>query len=108
MTATPEAIASYATLILADADIEITADKILALAKSANAEIQPVWAEIFAKATEGRDLKEILADFSAVGSAPAAGGAAPAGGAETAAPAEAAAAKEESESDGDMGIDLFG
>lgn len=109
MTATPEAIASYAALILADADIEITADKILALAKSANAELQPVWAEIFAKATEGRDLKEVLAGFSAVGAAgPAAGAAAAAGGNDAAAPAEAAAAKEESESDEDMGMDLFG
>lgn len=102
----PEAIASYATLILADADIEISADKILALAKSANAELQPVWADVFAKATEGRDLKEILFAFGASGPAAAAG--APAGG-DAAAPAaaEEEAPKEESESDGDMGMGLF-
>ena len=53
-----DAIASYATLILADADIEITSDKLQAIAKAANAELEPVWAETFAKATEGKDLKK--------------------------------------------------
>lgn len=101
-----EAIASYAALILADADIEISADKILAIAKSANANLEPVWAEVFAQATEGQDLKEIVTAFGAAG--PAAAAAPAAGGA--AAPAAAAqeeAPKEESESDGDMGMGLF-
>lgn len=103
----PEAIASYATLILADADIEITADKIAALAKSAGADIQPVWAETFAKAVEGQDLKEILAAFSTAGPAAPAAGAAAAAGGDAAAPAAEEAAEEESESDGDMGMGLF-
>ena len=89
-----QAIASYAALILADADIEITADKILAIAKSSGAELEPIWAETFAKATEGH-LKEIILSFATAG--PAAG----------AAPAAEEAPKEESESDGDMGMGLF-
>jgi ribosomal protein L12E/L44/L45/RPP1/RPP2 len=68
-----------------------------------------VWAETFAKAVEGKNLKEILFAFGASGpatggAAAAAGGAAPAAG--EAAPAEEAAAEEE-ESDEDMGMGLF-
>lgn len=101
-----DAIASYATLILADADIEITSDKLQAIAKAANAELEPVWAETFAKATEGKDLKEILFAFGAAG--PAAAAAPAAAGGEAAAPAEAEAPKEEEEeSDEDMGMGLF-
>ena len=107
MAADSQAIASYATLILADAGIEITADKITALAGSAKAELPAVWAEVFAKATEGRDLKDILLSFStagpAAGSTPAA--AAAAGGAAEEAAEEAP--KEEEESDEDMGMGLF-
>ncbi|PRT55518.1 60S acidic ribosomal protein P1-alpha 1 [Wickerhamiella sorbophila] len=101
-----EAAISYATLILADADIEITADKLLALAKSANVSIEPIWAEVFAKATEGQDLKELLFSFGAAGPAAAAGSAPAAAGGDAAAPAEQAASEEE-ESDGDMGMGLF-
>jgi len=99
-----QAIASYAALILADADIEITADKILAIAKSSGAELEPIWAETFAKATEGQDLKEIILSFATAGPA---AGAAPAAAAQEAAPAAEEAPKEESESDGDMGMGLF-
>lgn len=67
-----------------------------------------VWAEVFAKAVEGKNLKEILLAFGAASpSAPAAGaGAAAAEGGVAAAAAEEAAPEEE-ESDEDMGMGLF-
>lgn len=101
-----EAAVSYASLILADADIEITSDKLLALTKAAGLTVDPVWTKVFAEATEGQNLKELLFAFGAA--APSGGAAAPAaaGGDAAAAPAEEEAA-EESESDEDMGMGLF-
>ena len=44
-----EAAVSYAALILADAEVEISAEKLLALTKAANIEVQPVsWWKFFA------------------------------------------------------------
>ncbi|EEB06366.1 60S acidic ribosomal protein P1 [Schizosaccharomyces japonicus yFS275] len=103
-----ELATSYAALVLADEGIEITSDKLLTLTKAANVEVEPIWASIFAKALEGKDLKELLLN---IGSG--AGAAAPAAGAPAAAAGEAAAeetkeeAKEEEESDEDMGFGLF-
>lgn len=37
-----EAAVSFATLILADSDVEITSDKLLALTKAAGIEVEPV------------------------------------------------------------------
>ncbi|KAF8000529.1 hypothetical protein HF325_005458 [Metschnikowia pulcherrima] len=102
-----EASVSYAALILADAGVEISSDNLLAVTKAAGASVDNVWADVFAKALEGKDLKELLFSFAA--SAPAASsgsGAAAAGGASEAAAEE----KEEEaaeESDDDMGFGLF-
>lgn len=67
-----------------------------------------VWADVYAKALEGKDLKEILSGFHnagpAVGAASASAGAAGAG---EAAAEEAAAEEEAEESDEDMGFGLF-
>lgn len=102
----PDVIASYASLILADADIEITSDKLVTLAKAANAPLNSVWADIFAQAVEGKDLKDMLYSFGAAGPAPGAAATGSAAAPAAAAPAEEAA-KEESESDEDMGLGLF-
>ncbi|CAL1199932.1 unnamed protein product [Candida parapsilosis] len=88
-----ESSISYAALILADAEQEITSDKLLAITKAA-------------------DLKELLFSFAAsapAGGAAAAGGAgAAAGGDAGAAPAEEAKEEEAAEeSDDDMGFGLF-
>ncbi|CUM55825.1 unnamed protein product [Debaryomyces tyrocola] len=101
-----EASVSYAALILADAEIEITSDKLLAITKAAGASVEDVWADVYAKALEGKDLKELLFSFAAAAPAAApAGGAAAAGGD---APAAVEEAEEEAEeSDGDMGMGLF-
>merc|ERR1712154_76347 len=94
----------YASIILADDQIEITADKISALLSAAKVDVESYWPGLFAKAVNGIDVKAIVGNVGVgSGSAPAAGAAA-AGG-------EAAAeeAKEEvkEESDDDMGFGLF-
>ncbi|PYH82028.1 ribosomal protein 60S [Aspergillus uvarum CBS 121591] len=84
------------------------ADKLQTLISAAKVpEIEPIWSSIFAKALEGKDIKDLLTNVGSGGPAAAAPAAA-AGGA--AAPAEAAEEKKEEEkeeSDEDMGFGLF-
>ncbi|KZF25681.1 hypothetical protein L228DRAFT_259072 [Xylona heveae TC161] len=106
---TAELASSYAALILADDGVEITSDKLQTLIKAANiAEVEPIWTSIFAKALEGKDVKELLTNVGSGGgaaaAAPVAGGAA---AAEEAAPAEEKKEEEKEESDEDMGFGLF-
>ncbi|KAB5554411.1 60S acidic ribosomal protein P1-alpha-like protein [Coniochaeta sp. 2T2.1] len=108
---TAELATSYAALILADDGVEITADKLNTLIKAANLqEVEPIWASLFAKALEGKDVKDLLSNVGSGGGAPAAagasGGAAAAGGAaeET---KEEEKVEEKEESDDDMGFGLF-
>merc|ERR1712093_432538 len=94
---TAELASSYAALILADDGIEITADKLQTLISAAKIDVEPIWTQLFAKALEGKDVKELLLNVgsgSGAAAAPAAGGAA--------APAEEKA-EEKEESDDDMG-----
>ncbi|CAI7664035.1 unnamed protein product [Penicillium palitans] len=104
---TAELACSYAALILADDGIEVSADKIQTLITAANVqEVEPIWASIFARALEGKDIKDLLTNVGSAGPA----AAAPAGGAGAAAPAEAKAEEKEEEkeeSDEDMGFGLF-
>lgn len=107
----PELASSYAALILADDNVEITADKLQTLIKAAGADVEPIWTNLFAKALEGKDVKEMLLNVGSGAGAAAAPAAGAAAGGE-AAPAEAAkeeAKKEEEkeESDEDMGFGLF-
>jgi len=109
-----ELATSYAALILADDGVDITADKLNTLIKAAGVpDVEPIWATLFAKALEGKNVKDLLLNVGSGGgaaaAAPAAGGA-PTGGA---AAADEPAAKEEEkeeekeESDEDMGFGLF-
>ncbi|KAM0285610.1 hypothetical protein ACHAQH_001316 [Verticillium albo-atrum] len=104
-----ELASSYAALILADDGIEITADKLQTLIKAAKVEdVEPIWTSLFAKALEGKDVKDLLSNVGSGGgaaAAPAAGGAAAGGAAE--AEAEAPKEEEKEESDDDMGFGLF-
>ena len=60
-----ETAVSYAALILADANITITPDKLQALLKAAEVEdVEPIWTSLFAKALEGKDVKDILTAVS--------------------------------------------
>ncbi|CAE7193338.1 hypothetical protein CFE70_007174 [Pyrenophora teres f. teres 0-1] len=107
-----ELATSYAALILADDGVDITADKLQSLIKAANIEdVEPIWTSLFAKALEGKDVKDLLLNVgSGGGAAPAAGAAAgaAAGGADAAEPAaEEKKEEEKEESDDDMGFGLF-
>lgn len=103
-----DAIVSYAALILADSDKEITSESLQAVISAAGATVDHIWTETFAKALEGQDVKEALFASSA-NAAPAAGSAPAAGAAssESAAAEEAEEEEEEEESDDDMGMGLF-
>ncbi|KAJ5468591.1 Ribosomal protein 60S [Penicillium sp. IBT 31633x] len=105
---TAELACSYAALILADDGIEVSADKIQTILGAAKVqEVEPIWATIFARALEGKDIKELLTNVGSAGPA----AAAPAGGAAgAAAPAEEKKEEKEEEkeeSDEDMGFGLF-
>ncbi|QLG72393.1 hypothetical protein HG535_0D01010 [Zygotorulaspora mrakii] len=103
-----ESALSYAALILADADVQISADKLLTLTGAANVQVEGIWADIFAKALEGQNLKDLLVSFSAGSGAVAATGAAGAASGEAGAEAEEEKEEEEKEeSDDDMGFGLF-
>ncbi|KAK5110723.1 60S acidic ribosomal protein P1 [Meristemomyces frigidus] len=111
---TSELAVSYAALILSDDGVEITADKLMSLITAAKVpDVEPIWTTLFAKALEGKDVKDMLlntgsgsAPAAAAAAAPAAGGDAPAaGGAAPKAEEKKEEAKEES--DEDMGFGLF-
>ncbi|EAQ85732.1 60S acidic ribosomal protein P1 [Chaetomium globosum CBS 148.51] len=107
---TAELATSYAALILADDGVEITSDKIQTLIKAANvADVEPIWASLFAKALEGKDVKDLLSSVGSGGgaAAPAAGGAAAAAGGAAEEVKEEAKEEEKEESDDDMGFGLF-
>nr|P49148.1 RecName: Full=Large ribosomal subunit protein P1; AltName: Full=60S acidic ribosomal protein P1; AltName: Full=Allergen Alt a XII; AltName: Allergen=Alt a 12 [Alternaria alternata]CAA58998.1 ribosomal protein P1 [Alternaria alternata] len=107
---TSELATSYAALILADDGVDITADKLQSLIKAAKIEeVEPIWTTLFAKALEGKDVKDLLLN---VGSG---GGAAPLPealllrwrAADAAPAAEEKKEEEKEESDEDMGFGLF-
>lgn len=98
---------SYAAIVLADADVEITADKLLALTNAANVEgVEPIYAQLFASAIEKADKKALLTAFGAAAgpAGAAAGPAAAAGEAAADAPAEEKPVEEEESDDMDMGM----
>jgi len=108
--ASVELAPTYAALILADDQIEITADKIQTLINAAGVEYEAIWATLLAKALEGKDVKQLLSNVGTGGGAPAT--AVPAGGAPAAIAAaeekkEEPKAEEKEESDEDMGFGLF-
>ncbi|QLL32373.1 hypothetical protein HG536_0C05420 [Torulaspora globosa] len=104
-----DAIISYAAFILADAGVEVSAENLQTVAKAAGAQVDGVWASVFAQALEGKELKQILSGFHAAGPAAgaAAGGAGAAAAGGEAAAEEQAAEEEKEESDDDMGFGLF-
>jgi large subunit ribosomal protein LP1 len=59
----------YAALILADDNVDIKGDKIAAILKAANYEIEPYWPGLFAGALEGVKVTDLIKN---IGSAPAA------------------------------------
>ncbi|EMR67840.1 hypothetical protein MGN70_007627 [Eutypa lata] len=106
---TAELASSYAALILADDGVDITADKLQTLIKAAKvADVEPIWTQLFAKALEGKDVKDLLSNVGSGGGAAAAPGASGAAGGEAAAEAKEEEKSEAAEeSDDDMGFGLF-
>ncbi|KAF5451887.1 hypothetical protein F2P56_026946 [Juglans regia] len=105
-----ELACTYASLILHDDGIPITAEKIATLVKAAGVSVESYWPSLFAKLAEKRNIEDLILNAGAAG-----GGAAPvavsapAGAAPAAAPAveeKKEEPKEESEDD-DMGFSLF-
>ncbi|KAG2720735.1 hypothetical protein I3843_02G038500 [Carya illinoinensis] len=106
-----ELACTYASLILHDDGIAITAEKIATLVKAAGVPVESYWPSLFAKLAEKRNIEDLILNAGAAG-----GGAAPvalsapAGGA---APAAAPAVEEKKEEpkdeseDDDMGFSLF-
>ncbi|XP_051024987.1 60S acidic ribosomal protein P1-like [Acomys russatus] len=103
----------YSALILHDNEVTVTEDKINALIKAADVNVEPFWPGLFTKALANVNTGSLICNVGAGGPAPAAG-AAPAGGptaATAAAPAEEkkveAKKKEAEEFDDDTGFGLF-
>lgn len=112
MSSTDELACVYASLILQDDDVAVTAEKIQTILKAANVEVEPYWPSLFSKALENVDLKGLISNVgSGVGAAPAAAAAPAAGGAAPAAEAKEEKKKEKEpeseEEDDDMGFGLF-
>ncbi|XP_019415965.1 PREDICTED: 60S acidic ribosomal protein P1 [Lupinus angustifolius] len=106
-----ELACSYATLILHDEEIPITAEKISTVLKAANVNVESYWPSLFAKLAQKRNIDDLILNSGGGGAAVvavAAPAAAAGGGAAAAAPA-AVEKKEEAkeESDDDMGFSLF-
>ncbi|KAJ1950225.1 hypothetical protein EC988_004466, partial [Linderina pennispora] len=72
-----EKATALAALILADDNVEITADKLEAITKAAGVSVEPIYFSLFAKAFDGVNVADLLTNVgSAAAAAPAAGGAA--------------------------------
>ncbi|KAL6541460.1 hypothetical protein OROGR_010946 [Orobanche gracilis] len=109
-----ELACTYASLILHDDGISVTAEKIATIVKSANLTVESYWPSLFAKLCEKRNIEDLVMNVGSGGGA-AVAVAAPAGGisAGSSAAAAAAAAVEEKkeepkeESEDDLGFSLF-
>merc|ERR1711916_370743 len=105
-----ELACTYASLILHDADLGVTAEKIVALNKAAGVDVQPIWASIFARVLATCDLEDLIMASGSGGGGGGGGGAAPAAAADDAAPAaekKEEKKEEKSESSEEMGFGLF-
>ncbi|KAN0008903.1 hypothetical protein ACTFIU_010185 [Dictyostelium citrinum] len=94
----------YATLILHDAKLAVTADNLVALCNAAGVKVEKFKADLYASTLEKKKVDSILS--VSVAAAPAAAAAAPVAAAVAAAPAKKVEEKKE-ESDDDMGMGLF-
>jgi hypothetical protein len=53
--------------------ISFQSEKILVITNAAGADLEPIWANLLAKALEGKNIKELLSNISLGGGAPAVG-----------------------------------
>ncbi|XP_076892964.1 large ribosomal subunit protein P1-like isoform X2 [Bidens hawaiensis] len=106
---TGELACTYATMILADDGIPITAEKIATLLKAANVECESYWPGLFAKLAEKKNIEDLIMNVGVSGAAAAVDAPAVAGSAAAAAPAveEKKEETKEEESDDDFVSGLF-
>eukprot|EP00054_Salpingoeca_dolichothecata_P036971 m.9365 g.9365 ORF g.9365 m.9365 type:complete len:110 (-) comp7184_c0_seq1:35-364(-) len=108
MASSSELACVYASLILHDDGLPVEAEKISAILKAANVEVEPFWPGLFAKSVEGVNIGDLVTNVgSGVGAAPVG---APTTGGSDAAPKEEEKKKKKTtteESDDDMGFGLF-
>ncbi|KAK7317083.1 hypothetical protein RJT34_01013 [Clitoria ternatea] len=101
----------YASIILHDDGIAVTAEKINTVLKAANVSVESYWPGLFAKLAQSKNMDDLVLNAGAAGGAVVAGSApaAAAGGAPAAEAPAAESKKEEAkeESDDDMGFSLF-
>ncbi|GMH38613.1 hypothetical protein BSKO_06497 [Bryopsis sp. KO-2023] len=106
-----ELACTYAALILHDDGLEISADNLLTLTKSAGIEVEPYWPGLFAKLFQSKDLGDLITNVGAGGGggAPAAagGGGGGGGGGGAAEEDKKEESEAEEEEDEDMGFSLF-
>ncbi|CAH9111034.1 unnamed protein product [Cuscuta europaea] len=105
-----EIACTYATLILHEEGIPVTAEKIATIVKAADVQVESYWFSLFAKLCEKKNIDDLIMNVGGGGGGPAVAVAAPTAGG--AAPAAAPAAEEkkvvvEEESDEEMGLGLF-
>ncbi|XP_026190797.1 60S acidic ribosomal protein P1 [Cyclospora cayetanensis] len=105
-----ELLCTYASLILSDEGLDISAENIQKLITASGGSVESYLPGLFARALQGHKISDLLSGAGSVSAvAPAAGAAAPAAG--DAAPEKSGkAAKEEEpeeEEDADMGFSLF-
>lgn len=102
-----ESALSYAALILADSDIEVSPENLQQLTSKANIQFESIWYDVYAKALEGKDLKNLFFNLESFAAAPAPAAGAPAGGEQAEAKEDKKQEEEKEESDEDMGMGLF-
>eukprot|EP01104_Vermistella_antarctica_P000486 TRINITY_DN10652_c0_g1_i1.p1 TRINITY_DN10652_c0_g1~~TRINITY_DN10652_c0_g1_i1.p1 ORF type:complete len:128 (-),score=45.77 TRINITY_DN10652_c0_g1_i1:114-452(-) len=100
-----ELAVTYASLLLHDDGIEVTADKINSILAAANVKVQPFWPGLFAGALAKVDVNAVIASAGSVGAPAAAGGSADAGPAAVEAAPEPE--EEEESEEEEMGFGLF-
>ncbi|XP_021339480.1 60S acidic ribosomal protein P1-alpha 5-like [Mizuhopecten yessoensis] len=102
-----EAACVYAALILQDEGLDVSVEMIEKIINASGLAVENIYPKIFAKALEGKDIKDFLFNIGSAGAAPAVAGGAAAGGAAAAEEEKEEEKEEEEESDSDMGFGLF-
>lgn len=98
----------YAILALYDDNVEITADNILKILVAAKIEVEPIWAEVFARTYgDAAKVKALVESIGAGASSVAVAAPAAATSNAAAAPAAKEAPKKKEESEEEMGLGLF-
>eukprot|EP00403_Amphidinium_massartii_P024035 CAMPEP_0178408788 /NCGR_PEP_ID=MMETSP0689_2-20121128/20123_1 /TAXON_ID=160604 /ORGANISM="Amphidinium massartii, Strain CS-259" /LENGTH=120 /DNA_ID=CAMNT_0020029901 /DNA_START=72 /DNA_END=434 /DNA_ORIENTATION=+ len=105
-----ELFCTYAAMILADSELEVTEESINKLIKTAGGSVDSFWPPLFAKMLQGKDISDYLKFGGGGGGVAVAAAAAPAagGGGGGAAAAKEEKKVEEEEEEEEMDFDLFG